>query len=119
MFSFQIVHIREMPHSCNLCDKKFALAESLKKHMRAVHQKSRGFACIYCDYAASRADMLKIHVRKIHTKEWSYICEHCEDNGEQGSGAGAVRYLGTFLTQLGAGAVSLLRLRPQLKNSFF
>jgi hypothetical protein len=80
-FFCQIVHIREMPHPCALCDKKFALAESLKKHMRAVHLKSRGYPCAYCDYAASRADMLKIHVRKIHTKDWRYLCQYCENSG--------------------------------------
>jgi DNA-directed RNA polymerase subunit RPC12/RpoP len=71
----------ELPHPCSVCGKKFALAESLKKHMRAVHLKSRGYSCPYCDYAASRADMLKIHVRKIHTKDWSYTCQYCQASG--------------------------------------
>jgi hypothetical protein len=71
----------ELPHPCSVCGKKFALAESLKKHMRSVHLKSRGYSCPYCDYAASRADMLKIHVRKIHTKDWSYTCQYCQASG--------------------------------------
>jgi uncharacterized Zn-finger protein len=90
-FFCQIVHIREMPHPCALCDKKFALAESLKKHMRAVHLKSRGYPCAYCDYAASRADMLKIHVRKIHTKDWRYLCQYCENSGNAYSHSSTAR----------------------------
>jgi len=52
--------------SCDKCDSKFTTRVSLKKHLKAIHQKVRNRACLQCEYTTYSGYNLKIHVAKMH-----------------------------------------------------
>ena len=62
-------------HQCKYCSKRFAQANSCKRHERS-HTDTRPFSCSYCPRAFTRKDRFTTHTRS-HTKEKPYICPLC------------------------------------------
>ena len=71
-------------HECDVCEKRFIRAGSLKTHMR-IHTNERPCECDVCEKRFIRDDHLKRHVR-IHTNERPYECHVCEKRYRQRHG---------------------------------
>ena len=63
-------------HECDVCEKRFTRADSLKTHMR-IHTNERPYECDVCEKRFTRSSGLKLHMR-IHTNERPYECDVCE-----------------------------------------
>ena len=53
-------------HACPQCDAAFGRADSLRTHVRTVHEQRRDHACPQCDAAFGEAGNLRRHVRTVH-----------------------------------------------------
>lgn len=51
-----------MQKHCDKCDKDFADAKCLKKHIQAVHSKLRPFICNVCGHSCARKAMLQVRL---------------------------------------------------------
>ena len=47
---------------CNFCNKRYSLVQSLRRHIKSLHNKA-SYACQHCDKQYNRADVLKNHVK--------------------------------------------------------
>ena len=65
-------------HTCPQCDYKTGRADSLRKHVRAVHEQRKDHACSQCDAAFGQAGNLRKHVRVVHEKRKDHACPQCE-----------------------------------------
>ena len=52
--------------NCDLCEKIFTQEESLKGHIKSVHERLKNHKCDLCDKAFSRAEHLKTHINMVH-----------------------------------------------------
>eukprot|EP00092_Neocalanus_flemingeri_P018759 GFUD01020316.1.p1 GENE.GFUD01020316.1~~GFUD01020316.1.p1 ORF type:complete len:718 (+),score=114.67 GFUD01020316.1:39-2192(+) len=64
------------PFVCDTCGKVYTQSAGLRVHVSIVHLKEKNFQCDVCQKCFGRADSLKKHIRS-HTNERSYICEFC------------------------------------------
>ncbi|XP_046408610.1 zinc finger protein OZF-like [Ischnura elegans] len=67
---------REMPYTCQICQKSFTYRSTLRIHLRK-HTGKKPYACRICEKSFSEKGTLKIHIR-THTGERPYSCYHCE-----------------------------------------
>ena len=63
----QIKSQRKNPYSCTQCTKSFAVANSLKIHLR-THSVEKPYPCTQCTKSFSVSSSLKIHLR-THSEE--------------------------------------------------
>jgi len=70
------VHTLELIHNCQICDKTFKRASTLRSH-KLLHTRERRFACQICDKNFTQASHLHSHTL-IHTKERRFICQVCD-----------------------------------------
>ena len=61
------------PQMCGICNRTFALASSLTRHMYE-HEEKR-FKCDSCDYSSHFASELEVH-KIVHRKNPSHQCMH-------------------------------------------
>ena len=57
---------RKRPHTGLQCGGTFVRAQSLRTHVRVVHEKRRDHACPQCAAAFGKASGLTAHVRAVH-----------------------------------------------------
>ncbi|XP_070174303.1 histone-lysine N-methyltransferase PRDM9-like [Littorina saxatilis] len=62
-------------HVCDVCNKAFTQAGSLKKH-KMIHTGEKPFVCDVCRKAFTRAGNLETH-KRIHTGEKPFVCDVC------------------------------------------
>lgn len=99
-------HVKDRPHKCNVCDKTYIEAQTLKIHMRkhtgirpyVCHQCGRQFyssshllshkhsahsdgreyhKCDICDATLSTVGNLRVHKKVVHAVERPFTCEIC------------------------------------------
>ncbi len=62
--TFSEEQIRNFPHSCIVCRRRFVLRRYLKRHEK-IHLEKH-LDCKYCSYQARRKDKLHDHMRRVH-----------------------------------------------------
>ena len=61
-------NLNQTLHTCEKCDKQFKYFDSLKTHIKIMHEISEPFKCSYCNKPFTRTTNLKTHIRNIHLK---------------------------------------------------
>lgn len=70
-------HTHEYPFICNICNSKFAVIYSYKKHMRRAHTtEAPKHRCTYCFRVFNVLSQLRCHLA-THTDERNFGCELC------------------------------------------
>jgi len=74
----RIVHQKELHIPCTEkdCKTKFPTIYHLEKHIRSVHEKAK-LACPHCDLILGR-ESLRSHIRIVHDKRRDHICMECK-----------------------------------------
>ncbi|KYM97713.1 PREDICTED: zinc finger and BTB domain-containing protein 24-like [Cyphomyrmex costatus] len=72
----QRVH-RARNYKCNECGKNFFNKHDLHKHS-SIHSKVKPYSCSVCQKQFSRLTSLQRH-QKLHKDETHYACPHCDD----------------------------------------
>ncbi|CRK96716.1 CLUMA_CG009919, isoform A [Clunio marinus] len=64
------------PHQC-YCGKSYALRETLKSHIRNVHNGERKYKCPHCQKGFNSNPRLRDHVNNIHGTKQEIPCFQC------------------------------------------
>ena len=59
------IHTNEKPYECDVCEKRFSRADSLKSHMR-IHTNEKPYECDVCEKRFRCSSNLKVHMRRLH-----------------------------------------------------
>ena len=57
--------MRVIKHPCPHCNYQASTKDSLKKHIKSVHE-GKTYPCSYCDHQALSKYTLKIHIECVH-----------------------------------------------------
>ncbi len=82
---FNEMHKKQKPFTCTLCDKSFALKETLTVHLK-IHHKLKHVKkplCIWCGRSFVSKGALGRHVDSIHKKLKSFTCTLCDKSFSQ------------------------------------
>ena len=63
-------------YKCEQCSKTYSYNDSLKNHIRAIHE-GLTFACSQCDFETAKESNLKVHIRIQHELV-RYACNQCD-----------------------------------------
>ena len=65
---------------CEICSNVYRYKESLKSHMKNVHEKVRKFICKICDQSFYASSKLQDHISRNHetTEMENLKCHKCE-----------------------------------------
>ena len=81
MFAANIVQVDIDKAKCRHCDKLFFEVETLKKHIKYVHNQSteKGFMCKYCGMVSEKKNSIHAHELRAHGNlEYAHVsCELC------------------------------------------
>ena len=72
-----IVHEKQRPFKCDLCDKRFGEKGNQRKHMQSVHMNHRPFQCHLCPSSFAFKDGLARHRRLVHENIRPFRCSRC------------------------------------------
>ena len=72
-----MVHSKEKPFACHLCDYRTSVASYLSPHVKRVHG-DRLFNCPHpgCQYSSSRQGNVTVHLSGVHGTEKPFLCDH-------------------------------------------
>ena len=73
------LHLREKPHECEFCQKRFSEKSKLQKHIEAVHSKEKHHEWEFCQGRFSHKYSLQKHMMAIHLKEKLHECVICQE----------------------------------------
>ena len=62
---FQATKLTGRGYSCNFCFKEIRDKKDMKRHL-PVHTKEKLFPCTVCGVRFSRKDTLKFHIKSVH-----------------------------------------------------
>lgn len=60
------VHKKLRPYACGLCGMAFGFPDGLERHVEYVHGVAKDFRCVQCDLSFGKMSHLVRHVRRIH-----------------------------------------------------
>ena len=71
------VHEKIYEHTCNTCQKQFFSKTLLNRHIRVVHLGERNFKCHICNMAFKENSETKLHIQKVH-EGIKFECLQCK-----------------------------------------
>ena len=72
------LHERMSNYKCDSCAKSFTQSGSLKHHIKTIHEEQRNYKCDSCEKSFTVSGHLKIHIKTIHEGQRKYKCDSCE-----------------------------------------
>ena len=75
----QIVHEKNKPFNCEICEFRFSKESKLKSHVDTVHKGKKPFHCHQCDYSCTTKSRFNSHISKVHDGiVQAFQCEYCD-----------------------------------------
>jgi len=66
------------PYSCEICGKRFAWVDNVKKHIDTIHYGQRVLhPCPECDHKSVSKSALAMHINSVHRRVYAYKCQFC------------------------------------------
>ena len=62
-------------YKCDFCDKTFRKKDSLKRHIKIVHEGVKNHKCDMCEKSFFTSSFLESHKTNFHLKNKCDICE--------------------------------------------
>ena len=62
---------------CEICSKEFARKDSLRRHIRSVHD-AKQYQCDICSKEFTGKDNVLLHKKSVHTLCKPFTCEKCK-----------------------------------------
>ena len=72
------VHENFRPYTCEECGKNFKLLQHLQEHIIAIHTLDRSYVCEECGFAFKLLQHLNDHIRVVHQNHRPHVCEECD-----------------------------------------
>ena len=63
--------------NCIQCGRQFTQKQSLKTHIKMVHQTIKDNKCDKCSYTSSTKGNLKVHIKLKHSLTRDFKCKEC------------------------------------------
>ena len=73
---------RNKPHSCSICQNRFATISHLKTHIENVHEKKKQ-SCSICQAQFAGKQNLNRHIATIHEGKRPHKCHICNSTFKQ------------------------------------
>ena len=71
------VHEGLKEYKCEVCFKEFSLSGNLWTHIRSVHEKQRDFKCDQCPASFFQSNGLQKHIKSVHEGQRDFKCHFC------------------------------------------
>ncbi|XP_038211858.1 zinc finger protein OZF-like [Zerene cesonia] len=65
-----------LPFECNICSRRFISPSRLKEHT-LIHTKEKPFMCDMCNKGFRNSRLMMVHKRQVHDKEKHHLCQFC------------------------------------------
>ena len=62
-------HLKEKPHKCNGCSKRFLTPSNLRRHMQSCTNVSKVHECVVCGKKFQTAENVLRHQKHAHTQK--------------------------------------------------
>jgi KRAB domain-containing zinc finger protein len=72
-----VVHDKQKPYKCDACNDSFTTNSLLYRHKHTKHIRATNYKCQQCKYSTYTPGALQIHVRYVHDKVKPHICDYC------------------------------------------
>jgi uncharacterized Zn-finger protein len=69
-------HEEKRKYACTTCDKKFLSRRNLLNHA-TIHTETYEHECTICHSFYKRSDTLRTHIRTVHNDERKFQCDDC------------------------------------------
>lgn len=71
------IHLRKIPRSkCEICGK-VVNTSNLQRHIKAIHKKERDYFCDVCHKGFQKPEHLIQHLAAVHLKQKNHVCTIC------------------------------------------
>ena len=61
---------------CDICGAKCLTQQTLKRHVKTIHEGKKPFKCDICDVCFGQNSSLKRHISSVH-EEKTFDCDRC------------------------------------------
>ena len=72
------IHEGHKDYECESCGKSFSAGHALKKHIYTIHEGHKDYKCDYCGKAFPESAHLKKHMRQTHEGHKDFKCDSCD-----------------------------------------
>ena len=79
------IHEENNAYTCTICEVKFGIKSSLKRHLKSVHHEEK-VKCMICNKMFGYQQSLKDHKITAHGMKGQYQCKFCDRGFPRGDG---------------------------------